>query len=775
MILKGELGVNSALIGKVVDGSINEPVIGAQVIIPSKNIGAVTDINGRFSIETQADLLEINVSFIGFEKKSLIVGFHPDVGAKEINFVIHPEYQELKSVVVTAEGPDKNVKATLPGVERMGIESIKNLPTFMGEVDPIKSLTTLPGVSMVGELSTGFNVRGGETGQNLILQDNATIYNPSHLFGFFSAFNPDLVSDVVLYKGGGPANYGSRVASVLDVSLRNGDAGHFKVSGGVGLVSSRLTLEGPIVKGKSSYIVGGRVSYSDWLLKATDNLVLNQSSAQFYDVTAKLFQTINEKNFLTFSLYNSYDDFNLASDSVFSWQTINASLLWDHTFNDQVNSSLSLASSNYMSQIQNLDEIEGFAYVNEINNLNIKYVLNYEPTDKLKITGGMEAVGILLEPGELNPLEPDNNVLASDMQDQKSLEAAVFAQADFKISSKLSMATGLRFSNFFRLGSDKIYQFDFEQTNGRYPAISDTLHYSENELIKYYNGLEPRLSLRYMVSADLSLKISYFRTFQYLHLISNTAAATPQDYWVTSGPYLKPAIGNQFSIGLFRNFGDNAYETSIETFYKTTKHAVDYIEGADITLNPALEAGLLQGKAFAYGVEALFKKTSGIFNGWISYTYSRSLRQFNVNAGSRREINKGELYPATYDQPHNLSLVTNHNINQRATFSLNFSYSSGRPITIPVSKYSYGPYLSVLNYSERNEYRIPDYHRLDLSLTVSDDPVKNSKYNGEWVFSIYNVYARKNAYSITFNKYGKAKKLSILGNIFPSIAYNFKF
>ncbi|RUA33418.1 MAG: TonB-dependent receptor [Bacteroidetes bacterium] len=773
-VLQGIPGQEVTIKGTVLDKSINEPIIGTQVFITGSNIGAVTDINGNFSFKTNARILELNINFIGFEKKSMVVGFHPQATKSTIDVDLYPESQQLETVIVTAKGADQNIRSKLTGVERMGIESIKTLPTFLGEVDPIKSMTTLPGVSTVGELSSGFNVRGGEAGQNLILQDNATIYNPSHLFGFFSAFNPDLVNNVVLYKGGGPSEYGSRIASIMDVTLRNGDAGRFEASGGVGLVSSRLTVEAPIIKGKSSFIVGGRVSYIDWLLNATNNIELKQSSAQFYDLTGKIFHTVNEKNFITFSFYNSYDDFNFTSDSIFSWQTTNASLLWDQTINEKLYGSLSLASSNYSSRLDNKDEVQGFKYVNKINNLRFKYKLNYDKSEDLSFSGGIEAVGIVLEPGKLDPLEADNNVVPANMQNQNSIETAGFIQSDISITSDWSVSVGLRYSHFFRLGPDDIYSFDFNNIVNRYPTINDTIHYKGGNLIEYFSGFEPRLSMRYLISDELSLKASYFRTFQYLHLISNTASTTPQDYWVTSGPYLKPGIGDQFSLGLFKNFNDDVNETSVEGFYKTTESAVDYIEGADITLNPSLEAGLVQGEAKAYGLEFLLKKNTGKFNGWISYTYSRSMRKFDGET-DLTTINDGNYYPSNFDQPHNLSIVSNIEFNQQVSLSFNFGYSTGRPITIPVSKFSYGPYLSVLNYSERNEYRIPDYHRLDLSLTIKDDPIINRRYSGEWVFSIYNLYGRKNAYSITFNRYGRAKKLSVLGSIFPSLTYNFKF
>lgn len=761
--------------GVVTDAGSSDPIVGAQVYLPAINKGALTDVNGKFRFEVSPDTYKLDIRFVGYETTTLIVAFSPYGDQNLVSSSIFPESKELEGVTITAERIDRNVTSELTGVEALGIETIKSLPTFLGEVDPIKSLTTLPGISTVGELSSGFNVRGGETGQNLILQDGATIYNPAHMFGFFSAFNPDMVSDVVLYKGGGPANFGSRVSSVLDVKLRNGDAGKHKISGGVGLVSSRLTVEGPIVRSKSSYLVGGRISYSNWLLKATDDIQLQNSSAEFYDITAKIFQTINENNFITVSGYRSSDGFRLASDSTFSWETTNASIRWDHTFNESLSSSINLANSNYVSEVDNPDPIEGFTYSNAINNVRLKAELSYSRSEKVKLLAGLEGEGLIIEPGELVPLEEGNNVVASDMNDQRALETAAYLQSNIQLSTKLSLSAGIRYSRFMRLGQDEIYEFDYSNINGRYPAVVDTLNYNNGDVIKSFGGFEPRLSLRYLLSKSASLKASYYRGYQYLHLISNTTSTTPQDYWVASGPYLKPAMGDQFSLGLFKNFKDNAYELSVEGFYKEISNSIDYIEGADITLNPSLEAGLTSGKGLAYGVEFLLKKNQGTVNGWVAYTFSRSLRKFNSDVHETKVINEGDYYPATYDQPHNLSLVFNYRLGSRTTFSTNFSYSTGRPITIPVSKFSYDAYLSVLNYSERNEYRIPDYHRLDLSLTIKDKPRKNKRFMGEWIISVFNVYSRNNAYSIFFDRYGKASKLSVLGSAFPSISYNFTF
>lgn len=760
--------------GVVVDGRTSEPLIGAQVFLPELQRGVQTDTYGKFQIESVVPgVMLLNINYVGYESNTYILGFSPYGEADNISATLFPASKQLESVTITAERMDANVTSQLTGIEKLGIETIKAMPAFMGEVDPIRSLTTLPGVSTSGELAAGFNVRGGESGQNLILQEGATIYNPSHLFGFFSAFNPDMINGVTLYKGGGPANFGSRISSVLDVSLKNGDAGKHTVTGGIGTISSRLAAEGPIVRNKSSYLIGGRISYCNWLVKATDNIQLKNSAANFYDITGKIFQTINENNFLTFSAYNSYDAFSLASDSVFSWGTHNYTMKWDHTFHDHLFSTLNISNSNYFSEVRSNDEIDGFTYRNAISNVNLKYDLTYMLGENSKVIAGFESTGILLEPGKRDPDENAVNVKPENMNDQRTVESAIYLQGDFELSPKWSVAAGLRYSYFLRLGKEDIYTYDYNNIQGRYPAIEDTIRYSNGEVIKRYAGLEPRFSVRFLMKNSASLKASYYRGYQYMHLISNTTSVTPQDYWIASGPYLKPEIGSQFSLGYFKNLKNNQYEISAEGFYKEVKNAVDYIEGADITLNPVLDAGLSQGKGLAYGVEVFLKRNTGRLNGWLSYTYSRSLRRFDSE--SSISINNGEYYASTFDQPNHVSLVLNYQIDARTTFSANFNYSTGRPITIPISKFSYDAYLSVLNYSKRNEYRIPDYHRLDLSLTIKDNPNKIKRFKSEWVISVFNVYARKNTYSIFFDRYGTAKKLSVLGTIFPSITYNFKF
>jgi outer membrane receptor protein involved in Fe transport len=775
VVLKERSGSKITLEGTVLDGKTDEPLAGAQVYFAGSKKGTLSDVNGNFSVDGLPNSMQLmDVQFVGYDVKKYVVAFSTYGDRQKISTTLLPESRELQSVTVTAERINENVLNEITGIEKLSIATIKSVPTFLGEVDPIRSLTTLPGVS-VSELSSGFIVRGGESGQNLILQDGGKIYNPSHLFGFFSAFNPDMVSGVTLYKGGGPASFGGRISSILDVTLKNGDAGKTKVAGGVGLVSSRLSIEGPIVKNRSSYMLGGRISYCNWLIKSTDDIQLSNSSANFRDITAKIFHTFNDNNFITISAYNSYDGFSLATDSTFSWGTFNTVLKWDHTFTDRISSTLNLSNSNYFSEVESFSEIESFVYKNEIKNYDVKYDLNFSISDESKIVAGFELNGTAIEPGKLVPADDSENITFQDMNDQQMVEGAIYLQGDFKFSEKWSLSAGLRYSHFLRIGKDDIYVFDYGNMQGRYPSISDTIRYASGDIIKEYNGFEPRVSIRYLLNPDVSVKASYYRGYQYMHLISNTTSTTPQDYWTASGPYLKPQIGDQYSLGYFQNLNNNLYELSVEGFYKDIYNAVDYIEGADITLNPALEAGLSQGKGVAYGVELFAKKNTGRFNGWLSYTYSRSLRKFDEQTTGNITINEGKYYPSAFDQPHIFNVVLNYKVGQRSFLSANFNYSTGRPITIPISKFSYDVYLSVLNYSQRNEYRIPDYHRLDVSFTVKQKPGKNRRFKDEWVFSVFNVYGRKNTYSITFNRYGTANKLSVLGSIFPSVTYNFSF
>jgi len=775
IVLKKSNDAKTILKGEIFDSSTDEILIGAQLIVEGTNSGALSEVDGTYSIDlnNRIPLNTITVKYIGYDSFSFLLILSEYGDELEVVTKIFPNSTQLEDVIISATKLDRNVSDKLTGVQKLGIESIKLLPSFMGEIDPVRGITTLPGVSAVGELSSGFNVRGGDLGQNLIRQDGAIIINPSHLFGFYSAFNPDLVAEVNLIKGGGNAKNGSRVSSIMDVSLRNGDTRKLKVSAGIGLISSRLTIEGPLKKNKSSFIIGGRGSYTNWLLEQTKDLKLTQSSANFGDITAKVFQLINDKNFVSVSGYSSYDNFNLGSDSTFQWTTNNISLKWGHTFNETTDSHLTLAGSQYITALDNSDEIDNFIYKNGSSSGSLSYDIDKSFSENKSLNFGIEGIYTLINPGKLENQSSQSNTKPFQIDDHNALETAAYVHYEWDITDEIAISTGLRYSQFYRIGNGVIYDFNYNVNESIFPELIDTLAFSTGELIDFQHGLEPRLSMRYIINNSTSVKASFYKTNQYLHLISNTTSSTPLDYWLSSGPNLLPEIGNQFSLGFFRNSKDNNYEISIEGFYRNTKNPIDYIEGADIKLTESIEGLLIQGKGIAYGTELLARKNRGKLNGWVSYTYSRSLRQFNSQYEVLK-VNNGKYYASQYDQPHNLSVVLNYKYGPILSFSANFNFSSGRPITIPTSKFSYDAYLSVLNYSDRNEYRVPDYHRLDISATLKNN-IDNKKFRSEWNLSIFNIYSRNNAYTIFFNQYGSAKKVSILGNAFPSLTYNFKF
>ncbi|WP_258105171.1 TonB-dependent receptor [Marinoscillum sp. MHG1-6] len=760
--------------GKIKEADYNEPLVGAQIVIKDLESGTLSDINGHFELWLPMGYHNVEIRNVGHSNSNFVIGYSSLAEATGVSITMFPSVTELDELVITAEKENINIKQTYAGVESMGIEAIKMMPTFLGEINPIKSITALPGVSSVGEIASGYNVRGGEAGQNLILQDRSVIYNPTHLFGMFSAFNPDIVSNVSLHKGAGPPSFGGRVSSVLDISLRNGDLNRNIWSAGVGIISSHLTTEGPIIKDRLSYIIGGRYSYSDWFLKALNNEGLNDSNADFYDITGKLTYKLNDKNYISLSGYSSHDCFKVEGDSTYSWNSLNFNILWDHTFGAVWSSSLSLSRSQYSSQIDNEYVLDAFTYKNGINDLSLKFDLTFKRSEKMAMNFGLDANYYLLRPGEVIPSDSLNNTPAIRISNQRIFQPACYYEISIEPTEKVGLNIGLRYSQFYRMGPEDILSFDYNNFDGRNSNIQDSLSYAAGEVVKFYHNLEPRISMRYAFNDKNAVKAGYGRATQYLHLMSNTTSTTPYDYWISSGPHLKPLISDQFTFGYFKNLKENTYELSVEAFYKVIHNAVDYYDGADITVNPALESVLSQGRGLSYGLELYMKKAKGEVNGWVAYTYSRSLRRFEPDQVGRI-INQGKYYPSIFDQPHNLTVVLNYRARERVSYSANFSYSTGRPITIPVSKYEYDPYLAVLNYSERNEYRIPDYHRLDLSMNIQERKRNSKSYQGEWVISIFNVYGRDNAYSIFFNRYGRAKQLTILGSVFPSVSYKFRF
>jgi hypothetical protein len=758
--------------GQLVNKADFTPVADAVIYNPKNQTGVSVEENGLFKLNIKEGFLYSEIKHPGINKQSMAFIKHVDGTIAPIQIALDTKLNYLDELLVTATTADANVSDHRSGIQKMSIQTIKQIPTFLGEVDPIRSITTLPGVTSTGDLGAGYNVRGGETSQNLILQDGALIFNPSHLFGFFSSFNPDVIQSLQLLKGCGPSSYGGRVASVLDLETRNGDLTKYKVNGGIGLVSSRLTVEGPIQKGKSSILISGRSSYSDWMIHQYDDIDLKNSTAKFSDLTGKLFFSFLEDDILTFTGYGSTDNFRLGSSSIYSWSTINVSSNWNHKFSDKLRSNLTLASSNYTSGESSEDELFGFVNRNKVKVLTANLDFTFIKSEKYKTSWGFIANQYQVNPGSSVPFGDRSQSLPVTINNQKGIELAAYFENSIDITPNLGMDLGLRYVSFLRLGPGSIYNLDYSERDGRLPSITDSTLFSGNQLIANPSGFEPRVSFRYKLGAQTSLKMGYSRTQQFVQQVTPTISPSPIDYWVLSSNNLKPQIGDQFSFGIFNNFNDNKLEASLELFYNETQNTLDYLDGVDLKLNPFYEAGLAQGLGKAYGAEFFLKKRGGLLNGWISYTLARSWRTFQSEFEGQ-SINDGIQYPSTFDQPHQLSVVMNVDLPNRVVFSSNITYNSGRPITIPISKYSYADLLSINNYSGRNQFRTPDYMRLDISFAFNGKHLEDKLFSGDLIFSVFNLLARKNAYAIWFDNSGQAFKTSVLATLFPSFTYNF--
>lgn len=762
------------LSGKVTSKWTGEGLIGVTVFVPSLGLGTTTGVEGKYELEMPLGTFTITYSRVGLTKVEKRIDFIKD---KKLDFEMSEKTLQLDEFVLFSERADANVKSLDVGKNTLSIEKINTLPPFMGEPDVIKSLMLLPGVSTVGEGASGFNVRGGGIDQNLILQDGGLLFNSSHVFGFFSAFNPLVVKNATLYKSGIPAGYGGRLSSLLDVELRNGSYRDYNVSGGVGLISSKLAIDGPIIKDKVSLLVGGRIFYTDWLLNRVDNINVKNSSASFHDFNVKVSYLINDKSELSYSGYTSKDGFSFASDTTFNWQTTNHVLQWDHAFSERLSLNSAIVAGQYSYDIQNSEDISAFRIDSDIKYKSLKSSAVYRLNANHKLNFGVEGILYNFSPGKQRALSENSGVEFKELEEEKSIESAIFIEDEIKINEKLSIKPGIRFSRFDNIGpgSDFIYGNGDSKSNSN---IIDTIFYDNGESIASYQGFEPRIVLNYTLNDQNSIKLSYNRTRQYLHLISNTAAATPTDFWKTSNKYIEPEIGDQYSIGFFRNWNDNAIESSIEVYSKSASNILDYKDGAVLLMNENIESALIPGTSRAYGVELFINKKSGLTTGWLSYTYSRSFRTVNGVYDDER-INQGNQYAANYDKPHDVTLAINHKASPIVELGMNATYSTGRPLTVPLSAYNVSNLTGVANFSLRNQDRIPDYYRLDLSLTIKSKPKIDRKWSYNWTFSIYNVLGRKNAYSVFFkNNQGApptAYKLSVLGHAFPSLTFNFKF
>ena len=763
--------------GTISDNNNNETLIGANVSILELKTGVTTNEYGFYSITLPKGNYTLLINYLGFqtieEKIELLQN-------TKKSFKLQTIEQQLKEVVVTSNKKTTNIKTPEMSVNKLTMTTIKKMPVVLGETDILKSILLLPGVTNAGEGQSGFNVRGGGADQNLILLDEATIFNSSHVFGFFSVFNPDAIKDLKLYKGGIPARYGGRASSVLDIYQKEGNSNSFHLNGGIGLISSRLLAEGPIVKDKGSFLIGGRTSYAHLFLKLTDN----NNSASFYDLNAKLNYKLNDNNSLYISSYFGRDFFNINEQFENTYGNSTFNLRWNHLFSDKLFSNVSAIFSDYYYGLT-LSSV-GFNWQSSIKNFNLKYDLKYYLNDKIKLDFGLNSIYYQFNPGTIEPIDEKSEINFDQLDKKNAFEPSFYLEAEHQATPKLSFLYGLRLSMFYRLGASTInlYEDNLAVTFNDQLKIYEkgipigTKTYSKNEVITSFSNLEPRFSSSYILDEKSSVKASYNRMVQYLQLISNTASPTPLDIWTPSDQYIQPQIADQVAVGYFRNFSDDKYSLEVESFYKKIKNRIDYIDGADLIANKAIEQVVLNGQLRAYGLELLLRKNTGKLNGWVAYTLSNSEQQTPGRTPNELGINNGNWYKTGFHKLHNLAVTANYSLNPKWVLSGNFILQSGQPVTFPNGQYEYQG-IVIPSYSGRNENNLPLYHHLDLSATYTPKPNKIKGWQGEWVFSVYNIYNRKNAASISFRENrvvgeNEAVKLSIFGAV-PSVSYNFKF
>lgn len=770
--------------GTISDSNTNETLIGATIFIEELKTSTLTNEYGFYSLTVPSGNYNLKISYLGYKLLSQKIQLDK---SQKLNFSLSEEGKQLEEVIITSEKKATNIRKPEMSVNKLSGTIIKRIPVVLGEVDVLKAILTLPGVTNAGEGQSGFNVRGGGADQNLILLDEATIFNSSHVFGFFSVFNPDVIKDLKLYKGGIPARFGGRASSVLDIYQKDGNSNSFHASGGIGLITSRLLLEGPIVKDKGSFLVAGRGSYAHLFLKLADN----PNSAYFYDLNTKMNYKLNKNNNLFLSGYFGRDVFSLNDSFRNTYGNSTFNLRWNHLFSDKLFSNLSLIYSDYYYGLD-LDLI-GFLWNSGIKNYNLKYDFKNYINDKTKLSYGISGIYYDFNPGIIEPSNSISGITYRELDKKFAFEPSVYVDAEQRISENISLSYGLRYSMFYRLGTstENIYEnnlavvFNSDSQVYEKGTPIETKFYGKNKVIQSYSNFEPRFAASYQLNENQSIKASYNRMTQYLQLITNTASPTPLDVWTPSDQFIKPQLLDQVAVGYFKNFNEDKYSLEIESYYKKTKNRIDYIDGADLIANEAIEQIILNGQMRSYGLEILLRKNKGKLNGWIAYTLSRSEQQTPGRTALETGINDGKWYRSAYDKLHNLSITSSYEFSKKWNFGANFVYQTGQPVTFPNSQYEYGlnnpdeKPITIPNFGSRNGNTLPAYHHLDISATYTPKSSNTKKWQGEWVFSIYNLYSRKNAASISFRQNevtgtNEAIKLSIFGLV-PGISYNFKF
>jgi len=750
---------NFTVSGTVKLKSTGETVIGAT--IRSGKTGTVSNEYGFYSLTLPKGKNTLEVSSIGQETKKIDLTLEKNT---MLNIALEDASQSLGEVTIKSSASGRSISGTQMGVERLSTAEIKNIPVLMGERDLMKAVQLLPGIKSAGDGNSGFFVRGGATDQNLILLDEAPVYNASHLLGFFSTFNSDAIKDMTLYKGGMPAQYGGRLSSVLDIKMNDGNNQDYSVSGGIGLISAKLNVEGPIVKDKSSFLISGRRTYADMFLKLSPDSTINQNRLYFYDLNAKLNYTLGEKDRLYLSGYFGQDQLGVGEAFGLSWGNATGTARWNHIFNSKMFSNTSLIFSNYNYKIKLRAGANDFQIFSQIRDWNLKQEFQWYANSRNSVRFGLNSIFHTLRPGEITS-SATSSVNSSALQQRYSLENSIFGTNTWKASEKFSLTYGVRLTAFSILGKGDFFDMNEDGT------ITDTFNYKAGEIVKTYVNPEPRLAASYEFNESASVKASYVRNVQNMHLISNSTSNNPTDKWIASTNIIKPEIADQYSIGYYKNLIDNKYELTLETYYKDMQNQIDYRNGADIFINSdAIESQLLFGKGRAYGLEMQFKKKVGKWTGWVSYTLSKTERKIDG-------ISNNEWYNARQDRTHDISLVSTYQLNKKWTLSGNWVYYTGNAITFPAGKYTVNNQV-VFYYTERNGYRMPAYHRLDLGATCVLKQTK--KTLSELSFSVYNAYGRENAYTIEFRQSESDPTRTeavqtALFKFIPSVSYNFKF
>jgi len=749
--------------GSITDMSNGEELLGATVYVKEIESGTATNLYGFYSVSLPEGTYIFIFSYIGYQSVEKAINLTKDI---TINIELSTTHELLDEVVITSERLGQNLKAPEMSSFKMDAKTIKAIPAFMGEVDIIKAIQLLPGVMSTSEGASGFSVRGGSPDQNLILLDEATVYNASHLMGFFSVFNNDAIKDVKLYKGDIPATNGGRLSSLLDVRMKDGNMKKFSMTGGIGTISSRLTLEGPIIKDKVSYVLSGRRTYADIFLFLAKDEAMRESKLYFYDLNGKVNYKINENNRIYLSSYFGKDVFG-SDDFRMGWGNNTVTFRWNHLFSKKLFSNFTAIYNKFDYELGVPEgEANSFIWEADLMDYTLKADFGYYLTPQNTIRFGASSIYHRFHPGSARGIGEEAFFAEYSVPQNNAIESAIYVSNEQKIGTRINLRYGLRFSMFNNIGTGTIYNFD-----ENYDPLDSTV-YPRGEIYNTYLGLEPRFTASYSINEVSSVKASYARNRQYIHLASNSTAGTPMDVWFPSSPNVKPQIADQIAAGYFRNFKDNTIETSVEVYYKWTQNAIDFKDHAELLLNEEFEGELRFGKAKSYGLEFLVKRVEGKLTGWVSYTLSRSERTIN-------EINNGNPYVSPYDKTHDVSLVLNYNLNERLTFGMTWVYATGRPVTFPTGGAWYQG-VRVPIYSDRNSYRLPDYHRLDLSITYRGKPKPDRKWRGELNFSLYNTYRRKNTWVINFEQDPDnpsqlhAEKTYLFG-ILPSITYNFKF